>query len=213
MYVEDDLLPISALQHLIFCERQCALIHIEQLWSENLFTAQGRVMHEKVHSETSESRKSLRVEYGMSLRSLELGLIGKADLVEFHLRDGKWHPFPVEYKRGKPKPDNRDAVQLCAQGMCLEEMLKVVIPEGALYYGKERHRTKVEFNVELRQQTKVTTERLRRLIESGKTPAPVYEPKCDNCSLYDLCLPKTVQNHMPVKQYLEKALAENEKAS
>lgn len=202
MYNEDDLLPISALQHLIFCERQCALIHIEQAWSENLFRAQGRILHEKVHSQTSESRKNVRTEYGMPLRSLELGLIGKADVVEFHLRDGKRQPFPVEYKRGKPKPDNRDTVQLCAQAMCLEEMLSVSIEQGALYYGKERHRVVIDFNEDLRQETKETIRRLRSLIEAGRTPPPVYEAKCDSCSLFEICMPKTMEKHKSVADYL-----------
>jgi CRISPR-associated exonuclease Cas4 len=203
MFVEDDLLPLSALQHLAFCERQCALIHIEQQWSENLFTAQGRVLHEKVHSETAERRRDVRVEYGMSLRSLRLGLIGKADVIEFHRMpdDGIWQPFPVEYKRGRKKLDNRDNVQLCAQALCLEEMLKVVIPGGAIYYGKERRRTDVAFDGALREETAETARRLRRLIESGKTPPPVYEEKCDTCSLLGICLPRTLEKGKSVTRY------------
>src|SRR3989338_9473354 len=197
MYSEDDLLPVSALQHLLFCERQCALIHIEQAWSENLFTAQGRILHEKVHSETAERRKDMRVEYGMPLRSLRLGVVGKADGVEFHrgpdggstaLTTGGRCPFPVGYKRGRKKPDNRDNVQLCAPALCLEEMLGVSIPCGAIYYGKERHRTDVEFDEALRKETEETAARLRRLIDSGRTPPPVYEEKCDTCSLMGICL-------------------------
>lgn len=202
MYNEDDLLPISALQHLLFCPRQCALIHIEQAWSENLFTAQGRILHEKVHSETAERRKDIRVEYGMPLRSLRLGLVGKADVVEFHRTpSGDWHPFPVEYKRGRKKPDNRDNVQLCAQALCLEEMLRASIPRGAIYYGKERHRIDVEFDEALRKETEATAGRLRRLIDSGKTPPPVYEEKCDTCSLLGICLPKTIGEGKSVSQY------------
>ena len=202
MYSEDDLLPVSALQHLLFCERQCALIHIEQAWSENLFTAQGRILHEKVHSETAERRKDIRVEYGMPLRSLRIGLAGKADVIEFHRRqDGSWQPFPVEYKRGRKKPDNRDNVQLCAQALCLEEMLRVSIPCGAIYYGKERHRTDVEFDEALRKETEETAARLRRLIDSGRTPPPVYEEKCDTCSLMGICLPKTIENGKSVSRY------------
>jgi len=202
MYSEDDLLPVSALQHLLFCERQCALIHIEQAWSENLFTAQGRILHEKVHSETAERRKDIRVEYGMPLRSLRIGLAGKADVIEFHRRqDGSWQPFPVEYKRGRKKPDNRDNVQLCAQALCLEEMLRVSIPCGAIYYGKERHRTDVEFDEALRKETEETAVRLRRLIDSGRTPPPVYEEKCDTCSLMGICLPKTLEKGKSVSRY------------
>lgn len=207
MYSEDDLLPLSAVQHLFFCERQCALIHIEQLWDENLFTAQGRIMHEKVHSETAERRRDIRVEYGMPLRSLKLGLSGKADLIEFHRqRDGSWRPFPVEFKRGRNKPDNRDKVQLCAQAICLEEMMSLSVPQGAIYYGKERHRTEVEFGESLRQDTEQTAARLHRLIESGKTPPPVYEEKCDTCSLFSLCLPKTLEKKTSVRQYLSRML-------
>lgn len=209
-YSEDDLMPISALQHLLFCPRQCALIHIEQAWSENLFTAQGRILHEKVHSETAERRKDIRVEYGMPLRSLRLGLVGKADVVEFHRApDGGWRSFPVEYKRGRKKPDNRDNVQLCAQALCLEEMLGAAIPRGAIYYGKERHRTDVEFDEALRRETEETAGRLRRLIDSGKTPPPVYEEKCDTCSLSGICLPKTLEKGKSVSQYFA-AMTEEE---
>ncbi len=201
-YSEDDLLPISALQHLQFCERQCALIHIEQAWSENLFTAQGRILHEKVHSETAERRRDVRVEYGMPLRSLRLGLVGKADVIEFRRQgNGSWQPFPVEYKRGRKKPDNRDNVQLCAQALCLEEMLGVAVPRGAIYYGKERHRTDVEFDEALRKETEETAGRLRRLIDSGKTPPPVYEEKCDTCSLMGICLPKTLGKRTSISKY------------
>jgi len=209
MYSEDDLLSLSALQHLFFCERQCALIHIEQLWDENLFTAQGRIMHEKVHSETAERRRDIRVEYGMPLRSLKLGLSGKADVIEFHrLGDGHWQPFPVEYKRGRNKPDNRDKVQLCAQAICLEEMMSLCVPRGAIYYGKERHRTEFDFDESLRQDTEQTALRLHKLIESGKTPPPVYEEKCDTCSLFSLCLPKTIEKKVSVRQYLSKMIEE-----
>ena len=118
-YTEDDLIQLSALQHLVFCERQCALIHIEQVWSENLFTAEGRIMHDKVDTANRESRGNIRIEYGVPMRSLRLGLIGKADAVEFHKHGEKWIPFPVEYKRGKSKLDNCDRGQLCAQAICL----------------------------------------------------------------------------------------------
>ena len=133
---------LSALQHIIFCERQCALIHIEQLWSENVFTAEGKIMHDKVDTAKQETRKSVSVEYGVPLRSLRLGLVGKADVVEFHRQEDNWHPFPVEYKRGKPKSNNCDKVQLCAQAICLEEMLNCKINEGALFYGTTRTKTR-----------------------------------------------------------------------
>ena len=209
MYTEDDLLPLSALQHLIFCERQCALIHIEQAWAENLFTAEGRIMHERVHEEGSESRGNIRIEHGVPLRSLRLGLIGKADVVEFHRQgDGSWLPFPVEYKRGKPKKDDSDRVQLCAQALCLEEMLDVGVQEGALFYGKNRRRTEVVFDSVLRKNTEAAAMRLHELVSSGLTPKPVYAKKCDTCSLAGMCLPKTVGKGRSVKRYLSGATRE-----
>lgn len=212
-YIEDDLLPLSGLQHLLFCERQCALIHIEQLWAENRFTAEGRVMHERVHKEDRESRGSIRVEYSMALRSLRLGLIGKADVVEFHRNNGqpggKWSPFPVEYKRGKAKKDNSDKVQLCAQALCLEEMLGVEVKSGALFYGKTRHRQDVIFDNGLRAETEETAARFHWLFEGGKTPKPVYTKKCDSCSMKSLCLPKTVNKARSIERYLMNAVSES----
>ena len=203
MYTEDDLIPLSALQHLIFCERQCALIHIEQAWAENLFTAEGRIMHERVHTEERASKGKIRIEYSMSLRSLRLGLIGKADVVEFHRHaDGSWQPFPVEYKRGKPKKDNSDKVQLCAQALCLEEMLDIEVSDGALFYGKTRRRLDVIFDTRLRKLTEETAIRLHELIESKRTPMPVYAKKCNSCSLAKMCLPKTIERKRSVKRYL-----------
>jgi CRISPR-associated exonuclease Cas4 len=146
-YIEEDLIMISALQHLAFCPRQCALIHVEQMWQESGLTAEGRILHERVHEQEGESRAGVRIERGLPLRSLRLGLVGVADVVEFHpLPGGGWRPFPVEYKRGKPKPDRCDEVQLCAQAMCLEEMMEVEVPQGSLFYGKTRHRHDVAFN-------------------------------------------------------------------
>ena len=211
-FTEDDLLPLSGLQHLAFCERQCALIHIEQAWAENLFTAEGRVMHERVHEADRESRGGIRVEYSMSLRSLRLGLIAKADVVEFHRNrepsGPKWRPFPVEYKRGRPKKDNVDKVQLCAQALCLEEMLDVEVPSGALFYSKTRHRQDMDFDANLRSETEDTARRFHVLVESGKTPKPVYGKKCANCSMKHLCLPKTVEKDKSIESYLMDAMSE-----
>ncbi len=125
IYTEDQLLPLSALQHLLFCERQCALIHVERQWAENRFTAEGRIMHERPHREERTARGRIRIEYALALRSLFLGLAGQADVVELYRNEGRWRPFPVEYKRGRPKKDDCDRVQLCAQAICLEEMLEV----------------------------------------------------------------------------------------
>jgi CRISPR-associated exonuclease Cas4 len=212
MYREDDLLPLSGLQHLLFCERQCALIHVEQLWAENRFTAEGRIMHERVHKEDQESRGAVRVEYSMSLRSLRLGLISKADVVEFHRTSDppakKYRPFPVEYKRGRPKKDNSDKVQLCAQALCLEEMLDVKVNSGALFYGKTRHRKDVLFDNDLRTETEETAKRFHRLFEGGKTPKAVYAKRCDSCSMKGLCLPKTGNKAKSIDRYLIDATGE-----
>jgi len=194
---------------MVFCERQCALIHIEQTWQESGRTAEGRIMHERVHDESRESRGDIRIDYGVALRSLRLGLIGKADVVEFHRQpDGSWQPFPVEYKRGKPKADDCDKVQLCAQAICLEEMLSVVIPAGALFYGQTRHRLDVVFGEALRRETEETARRAHDLIASGRTPMPVYEKRCESCSLLTECLPKTIQKRRSVKAYMTRILGE-----
>jgi CRISPR-associated exonuclease Cas4 len=212
---EDDLIMLSALQHFAFCERQCALIHIEQVWEENRLTAEGRILHERVHEQDSESRGEVRIERGVALRSLRLGLTGVADVIEFHRVPGenKWQPFPVEYKRGKPKPDSCDAVQLCAQALCLEEMLGLEVPRGALYYGKTHHRHEVVFDEKLRRETEETARRVHELIALGQTPRPVYKPKCDNCSLFQLCLPKAIGKRSSVKRYLGSMVREYEKTS
>lgn len=192
MFSESDLLPLSALQHLAFCERQWALIHLEQQWAESRLTAEGRQLHERVHEQESESRGEVRISRGLRIRCLRLGLIGAADVVEFHREpDGSEKPYPVEYKRGRPKPGRCDEVQLCAQALCLEEMLGSVIEHGAIYYGQPRRRHEVAFNSDLRCETEALAMRLHELQQSGRTPAAVYEKKCDRCSLMALCLPKS----------------------
>lgn len=206
-YLEDDLIQLSALQHYAFCPRQCALIHVEQVWSENLLTAEGRIMHEHVHEESNEARGDLRIERGVALRSLKLGLIGKSDVIEYHRQaDGTCQVFPVEYKRGKPKPDDSDKIQLCAQAMCLEEMLNVNIPAGALFYGKTRRRLDVVFDEALRQETQDIAQKTHALIESGQTPKPVYAKRCESCSLMAECMPKTMQKKRSVESYLKRVL-------
>jgi len=222
MFTEDDLLPLSALQHLRFCERQCALIHVEGLWAENRLTVEGSHLHRKVHDGPDESRRDVRTVRGMPLRSLRLGLVGQSDAVEFHLRtdgdggapgvrlegaSGEWVPFPVEYKRGRPKRDRSDELQLCAQALCLEEMLGVPVPRGALFYGETRRRKDVELDGALRADTEETAARLHRLIASGVTPRAVREPKCESCSLLDLCLPEALDSGRSATRYLARALA------
>lgn len=202
-YSDDDLIMISALQHYAFCPRQCALIHIEQIWSESGLTAEGRIMHEKVHGEGSESRGAVRISRGVPLRSLRLGLVGVADVVEFHkIGKGTWQPFPVEYKRGKPKPNHCDAVQLCAQAMCLEEMLSITVPAGALFYGRTRRRADVVFDESLRNETEKTAQKARDLIVTGITPMPVYAKRCESCSLIGNCMPRKMEKKPSVKRYL-----------
>jgi CRISPR-associated exonuclease Cas4 len=208
-YDESSLIALSALQHYSFCPRQCALIHVEQLWHENRLTAEGRAMHEKAHSGDSETRGNVRIARSIALRSLELGITGVADVVEFHtLSDGSIRVFPVEYKHGKPKDGNCDRVQLCAQAMCLEEMLSNQILCGALFYGRTRRREEVEFSDELRTETVDLCRKVHALIDSSITPPPVYSPRCRSCSLYDLCMPKKIV--LKANNYIDRNLQENE---
>lgn len=208
-FTEADLLPISALQHLMFCERQCALLYLEQTWDENRLTVEGKILHEKVHNGQNESRGDARIARGLRLRSLKLGLTGQADVVEFRRQaDGTWLPFPVEYKRGRPKPDICDEVQLCAQAMSLEEMLSVTIPEGAIFYGQPRRRYAVAFNTLLRAQTESAAKRLHQLFNARQTPPAIYDKKCDNCSLIHLCLPKSAGRNKSATRYLGAMLSE-----
>jgi CRISPR-associated exonuclease Cas4 len=209
MYLDDDFIQISALQHFLFCPRQCALIHIEQIWAENLFTAEGRIMHDKAHEEQFETRGGVRIERGMPLRSLKLGLIGKADVVEFHKNEaGQWVPFPVEYKHGKPKENNCDKVQLCAQGMCLEEMTGIPVPSGAIFYGKTKHRQDVIFDEALRRETADIAGRTREFIAVGFTPKAEYSKRCESCSLISVCMPKSLSYERSVSEYLREAVKE-----
>jgi CRISPR-associated exonuclease Cas4 len=212
MYTDDELLPISALQHLLFCERQCALIHIEGVWAENRFTIEGQHLHRKAHQGPSDTRGDALTVRGLSLRSLRLGLVGKADIVEFRPTEtegGARVPLPVEYKRGKPKAHDADRVQLCAQALCLEEMLGLAVPAGALFYGRTRRRRDVVFDAKLRRTTENACERLRALIAGGRTPAAVREPKCDSCSLINLCMPGATTGKGSASRYVFRSLAES----
>jgi CRISPR-associated exonuclease Cas4 len=221
MFAEDDLLPLSGLQHMAFCERQWALIHIEQQWEENPLTAEGRVLHEHVHEAGSESRKTLVVVRGLPLHSFRLGVSGQADAVEFRAarhddaegvqlegKSGRWLPSPVEYKRGKPKKAICDLVQVCAQALCLEEMFGIAIPGGALFYARPRRRQEVAFTPELRGQTERLCARMWDLYGRRETPPPVYTRGCESCSLKNICLPRTLANPRDVQAYLAGALRE-----
>lgn len=208
-YDEDDLLPISALQHLLFCERQCALIHVEGLWAENRLTIEGRHLHERADSGATESRPGLRVERSVAVRSLRLGLTGKADVVEFHRAvDGApERVVPVEYKRGRPKLDDSDRVQLCAQALCLEEMLGVPVDAGAVFYAQTRRRLDVPFDAELRGRTETAARRFRAVVASGATLRAVRMPKCSGCSLIDLCLPDAQGARCSARAFTERVLS------
>lgn len=206
---DDELIPLSALQHYLYCPRQCALIHVERLWSENRYTAEGRLIHDRADEPGTEMRHGVRTATAMPLVNRALGLTGVADVVEF--RDGPDGPlsYPVEYKRGRPKRHRADEVQLCAQALCLEEMLDTRIPEGALYYGKTRRRRVVAFDESLRTLTMETVDNIRRMIDEGRTPSAEYEPKrCDACSLLELCQPRTLGKRRTVTGWLERQLKE-----
>lgn len=231
LFSDEDLLPISALSEIVFCERRAALQQIEGIWEDNIFTIEGSHLHQKVHKEESyESRGDIRIARGLRLRSLRLGLTGITDVVEFHKVDssiplppsesstnlkpsvelegvkGRWIPFIVEYKRGRLRHEKSFEVQLCAQALCLEEMMKVNVPAGAVFYGKPRRRLEVIFTPELRAETETAAARLHELISSGKTPPPQYEKKCESCSLMSLCMPKTLSAHKNVEHYIKRSI-------
>jgi CRISPR-associated exonuclease Cas4 len=231
LLLEEDLLPLSALSHLVFCERRCALVHIEQIWQENQFTLEGSHLHDRTHDSgpRREVRGDLVICRGLPLRSLRLGVSGIADVVEFHRAaaplpgaspgdarpaavalpglPGAWSPFPVEYKRGKPKPDRCDEVQVCAQAICLEEMLGVSVAEGALFYGATQHRHGVRFDAELRAATEQAAQRLHELVREQLTPRVPRQPKCKRCSLLDVCRPDATGPRRSARRYLTEAFA------
>lgn len=216
MYAPEDCLMISGLQHFRFCRRQWALIHIEAQWAENLRTVEGQILHERAHDESlRESRGDLWIVRGLRVQSLTLGLSGQCDVVEFRRNDargvplagkeGAWLPYPVEYKRGSPKTGGCDELQLCAQAMCLEEMLCCEIPQGALYYGEPHRRTEVDFTPELRQEVTDLLTEMHELYRRGYTPKVKPSKSCNACSLKELCLPKLLQSRS-VSAYLRGAM-------
>lgn len=188
----EKLIPLSALQHYAFCPRQCALIHNEQVWAENWLTAQGQVLHQRVDRGEPETRKGVRFERGVQVSAETLGLIGKLDLVEVEIATGAMKP--VEYKRGKPKTDNWDKVQLTAQAFCLEEMTGKPVTAGALWYWQIRRREEVAITHQLRTETRDIVNLVRKLLTGGQTPKAKYEKKCRSCSLMDLCNPQILGN-------------------
>ncbi len=206
MVDDNDLLPLSALQHIIFCERQFALIHLEQAWAENAYTMEGRVLHEKAHSGAREKRPGKSKEFGMPIRSLELGLTGMTDAVEYG-EDGGIRI--IEYKRGRPKRHRADEVQLCAQAMCIEEMKGVAIAEAQLFYGKAKRRKTVSLDDDLRSITRAAAARAISLLLEGRTPkADFDEAKCPHCSLIGLCMPGKLGSGKSVDRYIERMTRE-----
>lgn len=206
---DDDLVPLSALQHWLVCPRQCALIHLEGQWEDNRLTAEGNVLHTAVDTPQRETRDGMRRATGLLLRSRRLGLSGRADAVEFHPGpDGTEIPFPVEHKRGHAKQSDWDRVQLCAQALCLEEMLGVQVPEGALFYAQTRRREVVPLDRSLRGRTEEAAAGVAAMMRTGLTPPPVPVPACRGCSLRDLCLPESGLGRS-VNQWLTRRLAES----
>ena len=216
-YSDDELLQLSGLQHFAFCRRQWALIHIENQWRGNLRTVEGDLFHSRAHDEAQRERRcDTLILRGLPVVSRPLGISGQCDVVEFHAdpagvplhgEEGLWQPFPVEYKRGAPKAHEADALQLCAQAMCLEEMLCCSIPEGALFYGETRRRTSVPFTRELRQQVRTLLEEMHQLFRRGYTPKVKPPKSCNACSLKEVCLPVLMRKRS-VADYLRGAMEE-----
>ena len=220
MYTEEQLLPLSSVSEYVHCPRRCGLKILEQAWGNNVFTAEGNVLHEKAHSGANESRGDLKILRSLRLRSLRLGVTGVADVIELHRRapseggvrvpglDGTWQPFPVEYKRGASKDIRCYEVQLCAQSLCLEEMLAAHIPDGALFLGEKQHRTPVAFDDALRAETECVCLAVQKLFEAGVTPSADFNKRCSSCSLLETCLPQSAGSGKSAKRWLARQLDE-----
>ncbi len=217
-YREEDYLILSGIQHFSFCRRQWALIHIEQQWDENLRTVEGNIFHKKAHDGYSaEKRRDVIISRGMPVFSPTLGISGVCDIVEFHRddargislhgREGKYLVYPVEYKKGQPKEEEADVLQMAAQAMCLEEMLECEIEKGYLYYGEIRRRIEVELSEEIRQRVRDTFEEMHHYYERRYTPKVKRTKACNACSLKNLCLPKLMKERS-VKAYISKRIQE-----
>lgn len=202
LFTEDDFILISALQHYVYCPRQCSLIHVEDAWNENVFTVRGNILHEKVDSNTYETRGTKKTVRGLRIHSFRLGITGRCDVVEFRQSKNGEEILPVEFKSGEPKEDISDKVQLCAQVFCLEEMLNTKITHGAFFYGKIRRRDVVEIDNELRLQTESIIASVREIVSKKIIPLAEYSAKCRNCSLQDICQPKAM-NKRKLKQYMK----------
>ncbi len=213
--MQEEYLQLSGLQHFAFCPRQWALIHIEKQWNENLRTVEGELFHKRAHDEQERERRGdLLILRGLPIVSHTLKLSGQCDVVEFHAsgegislrgEDGLWDPFPVEYKKGAPKENSADELQLCAQAVCLEEMLCCSITKGALFYGEIRRRSEVLFTDQLRKRVQDCAEEMHQLFRRGHTPKVKPAKFCNACSLKDLCLPGLMRKR-DVAEYLKQAL-------
>lgn len=219
MYEEEDFLQLSGIQHFAFCRRQWALAYIELGWRENVRTVEGRLLHEKAHDVTSEEKRGdLIITRAMPVHSREIGVSGECDVVEFHRsedgisisgREGLYEIVPVEYKRGKPKDNEIDILQLTCQAMCLEEMLCCSIPFGYLYYGETRHRKQIVFEQEIKKKVSDIFLEMHQYFNRGYTPKVKWSKSCNACSLQDICLP-SLGRKKSVKAYIEKCLYEEE---
>ena len=198
-----DDIPLSTLQHWLFCPRQYALIYVERIWTENRFTAEGRALHERVDKGQPETRLGVRILRSVEVCSAQHGLYGVVDVVELH----QGRPYPVEYKRGRPKTHRADEVQLCAQTLCLEEMFQTTIPEGAIFYGTTRRRNVVAFDDDLRALTLDVAAQVRDCRDTARLPPPKYDPaRCNHCSLLQDCRPRQFRAGRRVQHWLEKAI-------
>lgn len=219
MYNEEDFLQLSGIQHFAFCRRQWALAYIEMQWQENVRTVEGRLLHEKAHDASiKEKRGELIITRALPVHSREIGISGECDVVEFHKaedgislvgRDGSYTVIPVEYKRGSPKENDVDALQLMSQALCLEEMLCCIIPFGYIYYGETRHREKIEFTSELRNKVKEMFAEMHKYYEQRYTPKVKRNKSCNACSLKDVCMP-VLNKKNSVSDYIENRIREGE---
>jgi CRISPR-associated exonuclease Cas4 len=202
MYTEDEFIMISALQHYVYCPRQCGLIHVDDVWHENIFTTRGKILHEKVDTDTYETRGNIKTVRGLRIHSFQYGVVGRCDVVEFREEKSETVIMPVEFKLGEPKDDISDKVQLCAQVLCLEEMLNTRIIKGAFFYGKIRRRIVIEIDNDIRLQTIGIINSVREIVKSKKVPFSEYNAKCRNCSLQDICQPKAM-NKLKLQNYMK----------
>lgn len=231
MYSEDNFIQLSALQHYVFCPRQCALIHVDDVWNDNVFTVRGNILHEKVDTDTYESRGTLKTVRGLKIHSFRLGIAGRCDVVEFRkagkgtghselgsesdprgmdaeqrhfgmTRNPELEVVPVEFKAGQPKQNISDEVQLCAQALCLEEMMKTSVTRGAFFYGRIRRRVQVEIHEQLRKQTEEIIAAVHDIVLRKYVPQASYMQKCKSCSLEDICQPKAM-NERKLKMYMK----------